>query len=789
MRLFSVASAGARERSASDLALAIFTLAPTLLLGLIAIPESGFERSVAALFAAVPNALDVLWRLGLAGLGLWALTMLVAAVLQRRWGALVEIGLSAVLALALGMLTWRRLNGGWPNVDQLITGGLGQGVPLTLLAVATALSSAVGPHLTKPVRATGRAAVGIGVASAVILGVTTPAGALLSVLLGVGAGALVHLGLGTSAGRPTVEQTETALSALGMAIANLTTSPRQSSGVVTMNGVDAAREPVRVKVYGRDARDAQLLSTIWRRTWYSNDSSSSGSRERQVEHEAFVTLLAAASGVEVPGVAVAGMTSEGDALIAVRGAGQPLSELAESQRVDIAPRLWGLVRRLHEARLVHGELSLDSFGVDDSPADRGTVLRELAPATLSISDVERTTDWAQLTCITATLLGIDATVALASDELGSAGVEAMLAYLQLPALGRDLRRAVKASDVDLDSLRAALAAEVEVEPPDTAKLRRVSPQSLGSVALAALVAFGLFSAFGNLDMEELADLIAGISPGWAIAALCVAQAVFVFRAISVKGASPKELPLGPLTILQTAVAFIALAVPSTAGRLAMNIRFFQRQGMTAPTAMSVAAIDGFSGFLVQISLLFLTVVVGIGQVDLHLDVASASSRLGWIPAALGIFAAVVVVGVVIAVCVPRLRTRIGDRVGPIVADARSTLASLRSPAKLIRLFGGNFATELIMAATLGLSLQAFGASANLATLLVISVGAALFGGLMPVPGGIGVMEAALATGLVAAGIEASTATATALLFRATTYYLPPIWGWVAMRWLQRNSFL
>jgi len=211
--------------------------------------------------------------------------------------------------------------------------------------------------------------------------------------------------------------------------------------------------------------------------------------------------------------------------------------------------------------------------------------------------------------------------------------------------------------------------------------------------------------------------------------------------------------------------------------------------MTAPTAMSVAAIDSFSGFLIQISLLFLTLVVGIGQVDLHLDLTSTSSKLEWIPTALGVFAALVAVGAVVAVAVPRLRTRIGDRVGPIVADARSTLASLRTPTKLAQLFGGNFVTELVLAATLGLSLQAFGASANLATLLVISVGAALFGGLMPVPGGIGVMEAALATGLVAAGIEAPTATATALLFRATTYYLPPLWGWIAMRWLQRNSYL
>jgi uncharacterized membrane protein YbhN (UPF0104 family) len=137
----------------------------------------------------------------------------------------------------------------------------------------------------------------------------------------------------------------------------------------------------------------------------------------------------------------------------------------------------------------------------------------------------------------------------------------------------------------------------------------------------------------------------------------------------------------------------------------------------------------------------------------------------------------------------QLRTRIADRVRPVVADARLTLSSLQSPAKLAQLFGGNLLSELILAAALGLSLGAFGASANLATLLVISIGAALFGGFMPVPGGIGVMEAALATGLAATGIDASTAMATALLFRATTYYLPPLWGWMAMRWLQRNSFL
>lgn len=550
-----------RERSASDLAVAIFALIPAIVLGLIAVPESGFERALAGLLTAIPDALNVLWLLGLVGLGLWVAAVLAGAALRTRWGVLAEAGLSALAGLALALLMAQRVNGGWPSLDQILTGGAGGAVPLALLVVASSVSSATGPHLTKPVRSTGRWSVGIGVGSAMILGGTTPVGGLISVLLGAGAAALVHLALGTSTGRPTVDETTSALRALGLEVTELAVAPRQSSGVVAMDGLGEAGEAVRIKVYGRDARDAQLLNAMWRKIWYSNDSSLSGSRERQVEHEAFITLLAATSGVAVPEVAVAGLTMQGDALIAVRGAGRPLGEVEANDPTDLVPRLWALVHRLHDAHIVHGELSLDSFGVDGERV----VLRELAPATMSISGAGRTTDLAQLICITATLLGVEATVDLATEELGSTGIEAALPYLQLPALSRELRRSIKSSELELDDLRTALAAEAEVEAPETAKLRRVSPKSLATVGLVGFVAFSLLSTFGSIDLAEVADLLSGMSPGWAFGALCVAQLVFIAQAVSISGASPKRVSLGPLAMLQASVAFIALAVPSTAG--------------------------------------------------------------------------------------------------------------------------------------------------------------------------------------------------------------------------------
>ena len=56
------------------------------------------------------------------------------------------------------------------------------------------------------------------------------------------------------------------------------------------------------------------------------------------------------------------------------------------------------------------------------------------------------------------------------------------------------------------------------------------------------------------------------------------------------------------------------------------------------------------------------------------------------------------------------------------------------------------------------------------------------------PGGVGAEEAALTAGLVAWGYD-STAFAIALTHRFCTYYLPPIWGAFALRWLGRKGYV
>jgi uncharacterized membrane protein YbhN (UPF0104 family) len=145
----------------------------------------------------------------------------------------------------------------------------------------------------------------------------------------------------------------------------------------------------------------------------------------------------------------------------------------------------------------------------------------------------------------------------------------------------------------------------------------------------------------------------------------------------------------------------------------------------------------------------------------------------------------VVIAVAIAVLVPRIRRLIAPR----LMEAGEALRVVRSPTKVAELFGGNLVAQVILAMVLGGSLRAFGYHLPLADLILVNTLASLLAGILPIPGGIGVMEGAIAYGLVAAGIPESTAVAAAILYRLITFYLPPIWGAVAMRQLRRKGYI
>ena len=73
--------------------------------------------------------------------------------------------------------------------------------------------------------------------------------------------------------------------------------------------------------------------------------------------------------------------------------------------------------------------------------------------------------------------------------------------------------------------------------------------------------------------------------------------------------------------------------------------------------------------------------------------------------------------------------------------------------------------------------------------MFVNTSASFLASLTPVPGGMGVQEAALIAGLTAFGIQPEIATAAVITHRLFTTYLPPIWGSYATKRLIADGYL
>ncbi len=264
-------------------------------------------------------------------------------------------------------------------------------------------------------------------------------------------------------------------------------------------------------------------------------------------------------------------------------------------------------------------------------------------------------------------------------------------------------------------------------------------------------------------------------------ALLLAQATFVGSGISIRGAVMTPLPLLPCVVLQSAIKFINLTVPSSAGRIGMNLRFLQRLGTPLPEAVAAGAVDDASETIVQVALFL--VVLPFVHVNLNTGQLHGGGPNGRLLAALAI---ALVIGVAVVLGVPKLRAK-------VVPPARQALTGLWSVArnrqKRLELFGGNIASELVYALSLGATCLAYGVHLNLAELVFVNTAASVLSSLIPVPGGIGAAEASLSAGLIALGVDQSTAFAIAITQRLCTFYLPPIWGYLSLRWLTHKGYV
>lgn len=783
LRLFSDQGDQGRSRRATDGIMLASTILLTGLLAIVARPQWGFTQSIQLFFTSLPDVLDGAWEV-LADLPfLLALILLGTTIVKRHSAIARDLVLAGIVAAVAWILLTRIVEGGWPEVvDALRSTEPPPRFPAARLAVPGAMLAAASPHLVSPARKFDRWALALAALALVSLGASTPVGASAGLLVAAGSAAAVHLVFGSSAGRPSLDDVRGALHELGVSAEVVGAAESQRRGVFVVRAEGTDGTTLKVKVYGRDAQDSALVNRFWRTVWMRDPGSEVGYRGlQQVEHEAFMTLLAQQAGVLTDVVVTAGATETDDAILVLRSIGQPLKDLGEDSQVERVADVWQVLERLHDANIAHGEFDADHMTISgDQLGVTGLRASAVAP-----SAAQFRADEVQALMTVALLAGRERALSTGTEALGTRGLAAILPFVQAATLTPDQRRAVKQQNFDLDEFRHQAADAAEIETP---KLQRLHRFTIGSIFRIALPLFALYiiaAAIANFDLNQVADELSGAI--WWIAAIgfVVAQLPRLAQAVATLGASPVPLPLGPVYALQLSVSYVNLVIPSTAARMAVNIRFFQRHGVPAGGAVAAGAVDGLSGFIIQALLLGSMLLFGTQSLGLNLNESDSDSGFKL----LLIVGLAALLSIAIVAAVGKFRRFVVHWTKQILHEAGDALRGLRSLRRLVLLFGGNIASELLFASALGLFAAALGFHIGIGELLFINVFVSLLAGIIPIPGGIGVTEGGLTYGLIAAGMDQEAAFAAVILYRIATFYVPPTWGFFALRWLERNQHI
>ncbi|MFC9279814.1 YbhN family protein [Streptomyces collinus] len=255
---------------------------------------------------------------------------------------------------------------------------------------------------------------------------------------------------------------------------------------------------------------------------------------------------------------------------------------------------------------------------------------------------------------------------------------------------------------------------------------------------------------------------------WLWAAAGATCLTWVAAAFTRQGAVVQPLPKGRLLATQFAAGAANHLLPTGLGAGAVNLRFMTVCGV--PLARSSAAL----------ALYLLAEGVGrLGLLAVLLAVFPDALRLGTllpggaaVPLLLG--AAALTTAAAVTLCrVRRLRTAVAGFLRDALGEARSVHTR---PARALALWGGSLAFPALQAAGLAAVGQALRLPVPPAHMALAYLAATAAVALVPTPGGIGSVEAALVVALVAVGGPAAVATAVVLAFRVITVWVPLLPG-------------
>lgn len=600
------------------------------------------------------------------------------------------------------------------------------------------------------------------------------AGVGFSLAVGWGVGLTTRYVAGTPTTRPSGLEVADALTRGGYPVTLLRAREYTSRGrryeATTRSG-----DRLMVAVLDRDLEGAGLANAIWTGMRLRDDTTTGAfNMRRWLDHCALVAFAAQAAGAPEPRLLLASEVGPDSALLAYEAIpGTRFAELDEVTDADLE-QAWRAVRTLHESQISHRSLTAAHL----LRAEDGSAwLIGGETGSIAAGDVAQRIDLAELLVTLAMLAGVERAIATGRTVLGVASLARALPALQPVALSQVTRRAVRKRKALLVSLRDALA---EIRPDAKAEqiqFERVRPRTLVMIVAGSIAGYLLLTQLAQVD---LVTLVTTMSWGWALVGLVLTVLTYIAAAWSLSGFVPERLPLHRTVIAQLAASFATLVSPPTIGGIAVNVRFLQKSGLHPVLAGASVGLAQVMAFVFHIVLLFAFGIAAGTQSDQTFDPPQ------WVVIGVVALAALAIA----LLAVPAIRRLVVERVRPTLREVVPRLVTVvQRPMKLLEGIGGILLLNAAFIGVLYASVVAFGGSLGIAVVAVVYLAGATLGQAAPTPGGLGAVEAALAAGLTAGGLDGGIAVSAVLLFRLLTFWLPTVPGYWSFNWLTRKGLL
>ncbi|MEK9898322.1 MAG: lysylphosphatidylglycerol synthase transmembrane domain-containing protein [Actinomycetota bacterium] len=600
------------------------------------------------------------------------------------------------------------------------------------------------------------------------------AGLAASLMIGWAIGLAVRYILGIQTTRPSGAEVADALDRGGLPITMLRAQESTSRGRRYL-ATGQSGQSLDVTVLDRDLEGAGLPRAIWTSLRLREEPrNSSFNMRRSLEHAALVSYAGESAGVPEPRLLLASEVGPDSCVLAYEHIdGTPFAEISDLTDDDLRGA-WQAVKIMHEHQITHRSLNDDHV----VRSTDGTVhVIGYDSGSVASSDVAMRIDVAELLCTLAMLTDVDRAVSTGVEILGVDGIGRALPALQPVALSRRTRKALRKHKGLIVSLRDRL---VEIRPgadEETIQFERIKPKTLIMVVAGTIAGYVLLSQLAQVDLVGLAR---NADWRWIAAAAFFSLITYFASAWSLTGFVPEKLRMTRTLMAQIAGDFATLVSPPTLGSTAINVRYLQKSGLHPALAAASIGVRGIVTFVVHILLLLGFGVAAGTATDFTFDPPRAAVIIvsGLAVLALGLLA------------VPRVRKEITRRIRPLIAEVIPRLVTVaQRPLKLLEGIGGILLLNLAYIAVLFACIPAFGGSLNIALVAVVYLAGATIGQAAPTPGGLGAVEAALAAGLTAAGLDAGTAVSAVLLYRMITFWAPTVPGYWAFTKLTKDGLL